>query len=354
VSVSKCIHCHNLFSVIADALSDRLETPKMLEAAARSIVHEFNLKACHFRVVSRDRQTLESVASYGLSEKFLAKGPVYTDSGVQKVLEGKVVWYADCSTDPAIQHPAAFAEEGIVSLLTLPLESRGQVVGVMRLYTDTRREFSADEIELFKVAALFCASGVVDSMFRQILSHVTESIRTTLQLSDVLDGIVKVVCEDLRARGCVITGADPPGSRLEPKAAYGLDPGFVEKVPELLTEEAMAAVLGGECVEILDGSSDPRVRFPQEVARQGIASLLLVPLTTRGKAIGVLNLFTHLPFDFSSDEKQLMLAIGEQCSLAVANAKMFSALKRRYDNLVDDFQMWFGHSHGDPLKGSIP
>jgi len=49
-----------------------------------------------------------------------------------------------------------------------------------------------------------------------------------------------------------------------------------------------------------------------------------------------------------------MAAIGEQCSLAVANAKMFSALKRRYDNLVDDFQMWFGHSHGDPLRGPGP
>ena len=354
VSVSKCIHCHNLFSVIADALSQRLEMPTMLEAAARSIVEEFGLKACHFRVISRDRKTLESVASYGLSEKFLAKGPVYTDSSVRKVLEGEAVWFADCSTDPGVQHPAEFAEEGIASMLTLPLETRGQVIGVMRLYTATRREFSDDEVELFKVAALFCASGVIDSMFRQILGHVTESIRSTLQLGDVLNSIVKVVCEDLRARGCVITGADPPGSKLEPKAAYGLDPDFVNQVPDLFTDEAMAAVLGGECVEILDGRTDQRVRYPQEVARQGISSILLVPLTTRGKALGVLNLFTHLPYDFSSDEQQLMTAIGEQCSLAVANAKMFSALKRRYDNLVDDFQMWFGHSHGDPLRGPGP
>jgi GAF domain-containing protein len=61
--------------------------------------------------------------------------------------------------------------------------------------------------------------------------------------------------------------------------------------------------------------------------------------------------FTHLPYRFSSDEQQLMTAIGEQCSLAIDNAMMFAALKRRYDALVDDFQLWFGHAQGRSEAG---
>jgi GAF domain-containing protein len=341
----KCLQCRNVFRTIGDALSQRVDTPRMLEETARGIVEEFDLKACHFRVISRDRRTLESAASYGLSEKFLAKGPVDADKSVAAALGGDVVWVADCTSDQRVQYPAAFAREGIASMLTVPLETRGQVIGVMRLSTAVPREFTEDEVELFRVAALFCASAIVDGMFRQILAHVTASTRSLLQLDEVVNAIVAVVCEDLRARGCVITLADG-GSAFEPKAAYGIGQGFVGQMADLYTEEAMAAALGGECVAILDGPSDHRVRHPQEVAREGISSILLVPLMTRGRAVGALNVFTHLPYRFSSDEQQLMTAIGEQCSLAIDNAMMFAALKRRYDALVDDFQLWFGHAQG--------
>lgn len=344
----KCHQCRNVFSAIGDALSQRVETPTMLEAAARAIVTEFDLNACHFRVISRDRRTLESIASHGLSEKFLAKGPVDTDKSVATALAGEVVWVADCATDSRVQYPAAFAAEGIASMVTVPLETRGQVIGVMRLSTATRREFSEDEIELFKVAALFCASAIVDGMFRQILGHVTASTRSSLELDEVLNAIVRVVCEDLRARGSAIMLVEATSSSFEPKATYGIGPAFVGLISELFNEEAVAAVRGGESVAILDGLSDVRIRHPQELAREGVSSILLVPLMTRGRAIGVLIVFTHLPYRFSADEQQLMNAIGEQCSLAIDNAMMFAALKRRYDALVEDFQLWFGNAQGNP------
>jgi GAF domain-containing protein len=350
--VIKCRQCRIVFSAIGDALSQRVETATMLEAAARAIVCEFDLKACHFRVISRDRRTLDSTASYGLSEKFLAKGPVDTDKSVTAALAGEVVWVADCATDPRVQYPAALAEEGIASMLTVPLETRGQVIGVMRLSTATRREFSEDEIELFKVAALFCAGAIVDRMFRQILGHVTASTRSLLQLDEALNAIVAVVCEDLRARGCAIMLAEAGSSSFEPKAAYGIGPGFVGQMSELFSEEAVTAVRGGECVAILDGRSDQRIRRPRDLAREGVSSILLVPLMIRGRAIGALIVFTHLPYRFSVDEQQLMTAIGEQCSLAIDNAMMFAALKRRYDALVDDFQIWFEHSPGHSRGGA--
>jgi GAF domain-containing protein len=77
-----------------------------------------------------------------------------------------------------------------------------------------------------------------------------------------------------------------------------------------------------------------------------------VPLETRGKPIGILSLFTNNPYAFSEDEKQLMMSIGEQCALAIDNAMMFEALKRRYETLVDDFHLWFEHSQSYPQRGS--
>ena len=133
----KCRQCRNVFHVIGDALNAQLDTTVLLEMAAQSIVEEFNLKACHFRLLSRDLLTLDDVASYGLSEAFLNKGPVDAEKSVAAALKGEVVMVADCVSDPRVQYPEAFKAEGIVSLLTVPLKARGQVIGVMRLFTSS-------------------------------------------------------------------------------------------------------------------------------------------------------------------------------------------------------------------------
>lgn len=347
----KCRQCSKVFHVIGDALSAQLETTVLLERAAHTIVEQFKLKACHFRLLSRDLRTLDDVASFGLSQAFLEKGPVDAERSVSEALSGEAVVVLDCVSDPRVQYPEAFELEGIASMLTIPLEGRGQVIGVMRLFTGERREFSEVEIEFFKVVALFCTSAIVDSMFHQILTRVTQAIRTTLELPEVLDSIVRVVCEDLRSRGCAIHLVDGTASALEARAAYGLTDGFVAKLAESFSKDVADDVLKGNAVAINDAQGDDRVVFPDLMAAEGVASVLLIPLVSRGRVIGVLSIYTHKSYWFSDHEKQLMAAIGEQCSLSIDNAKMFDALKQRYENLVDDFQMWFEHSQSNPQRG---
>lgn len=348
----KCVQCRNVFRVIGDALNLKLETSVMLEMAAESIVEQFDIKAVHFRLLSRDQRTLDHVASYGLSRRFLDKGPVDAERSIAESMRGVVVAIADCASDPRVQYPQRCAEEGLASILTVPLETRGQVIGVMRLFTAEMREFTADEVEFFKVVALFCASAIIDSMFHTILRHVTESIRSTLELSQVLDTIVGVVCEDLRARGSVIHLFDPKTSNFEPRAACGLSEPFVSQLVTAFTDDVAQELVAGTSVAILDARSDERVMIRDLMAGEGVASILLLPLHSRGRVIGVLSLFTNKPYLFSDEEKQLMAAIGEQCSLAIDNATMFAALKQQYEDLRDEFQRWFEHSQAAPRQGS--
>ena len=143
-----------------------------------------------------------------------------------------------------------------------------------------------------------------------------------------------------------------PGKAVETRASFGLGEAFVARMAGMCCPELVGEVLKGNCVAVLDGQKDDRIAHADELAREGVASLLLVPLETRGKTIGLLSLFTNNPYRFSDDEKQLMMSIGEQCSLAIDNAMMFAALKRRYETLVDDFQLWFEHSQSYPQRGS--
>jgi GAF domain-containing protein len=347
-----CRQCRDVFNTIGGALNEQLDAPSVLTLVAEALTEQFDLYGCQFRLLSRDQRILESVAFHGVSQKFLDKGPVDAERSVVESLKGRTVMIGDCTTDPRIQYPDAFAAEGISSLLSVPLKTRGQVIGMMRLYSAEPREFAEDEVDFFEVVAVFCASAVIHAMFHQILSHITDAGRSSLELPQVLDSFVRIVCEDLRAKGCVIQLYDAKTSHLEPRASYGLRRVFIERVPELVTDDTIKAVLAGECCAILDPAHDDRIARQSDVAREKVGSMLLVPLTSQARPIGVLTLFTHHPYRFSDDEKQLMLAIGDQCSLVICNAQMFAALKNRYDTMVDDFQLWFDHVHVHPRSGS--
>ncbi len=346
----ECRQCHNVFQVIGDAFNSPIGAVEMLERAAKALVDEFGLKGCHFRLLSRDQKILEHVASYGLSDEFLDKGPVDAERSVVEALTGNVVMISDCAGDPRIQYPDAHRKEGIASVLIVPLTTRGQVVGVMRLSSAEPRQFSVDEVEFFRVAALFCTSSVTHAMFHQIVEHVTDSIRSSLDLDTVLNDIVRVVTEDLRAKGCTIRLLDAAGKNLDLRAAYGLSPRYLEKASATPGKGVWKA-LEGECVTILDARQDPRVRHHEEVIQERIASMLFVPLMIRDTAIGVLSVYTHRQYAFSEDEIHLMGAIGEQCALAIRNAQMYAAIKRRYDSVVDEFHQWFEHYYTHPIHG---
>ena len=98
----ECISCVRIFEEVGDAFNSTLGTEEKLERVARAIVKHLGIKACHFRVLSRDQRNLEHVASFGLSETFLNKGPVDAERSVAEALDGRLVMVEDCANDPRI------------------------------------------------------------------------------------------------------------------------------------------------------------------------------------------------------------------------------------------------------------
>ncbi len=340
---------YRVFQAIGEALNAPLSGIQILERTAAAMVTELGLKSCHFQLLSRDGRLLEQVASAGLSREFLDKGPVEAERSTNEALQGKVVAVADAPSDDRVQYREAFAREGIASMLTVPLATRGQVIGVMRVATAEKHVFSPEEVEFHTVAALLCTSAVTHAMFHSILHRVTDAVRSSLELDEVLSTIVRAVTEELRTRGCSIRLLDARGQRLELRASFGLSDRYLERA-SAQPGPGVKRALEGEPVAILDATTDPLVSHHDEVVREGIASMLVLPLTVHGQVIGVLSLYTNRRYEFSGDETDLMLAIAEECALAIRNAQMFAAVKRQYETIVGDFHQWFDHHHTGPAR----
>jgi GAF domain-containing protein len=147
-----------MFLDVAANINASLDVKEILQALSVDIAHSFGVKAASIRLLDDDGKTLKLVASYGLSKKYLSKGPISAEKSIAEALNGKPVVVADASKDRGVQYRKEKEEEGIVSILCVPIKCQDAVIGVLRLYSEAAREFTDDEIQL--VTALAYQGGL--------------------------------------------------------------------------------------------------------------------------------------------------------------------------------------------------
>jgi GAF domain-containing protein len=142
-----------LFYDLALNINSSLEIREIMKILSTNVAKAFGVKGVTIRLLDRDKRTLELVASYGLSKKYLGKGPINAEKSIAEALEGKAVVVSDASKDSGVQYKKEKLEEGIASILCVPIKEKEDVIGVLRLYSGISRDFTEDEVKLATVIA---------------------------------------------------------------------------------------------------------------------------------------------------------------------------------------------------------
>jgi GAF domain-containing protein len=116
------------------------------------------------------------VASYGLSDEFLNKGPVSATKSAAQALSGETLVIRDASRDKRIQYRQEMKKEGIVSMIVTPIKSRDEVIGVLRLYSNVEREFTEDVVTLVQAIAHQGALAIQNASMYLTLQKDKESL----------------------------------------------------------------------------------------------------------------------------------------------------------------------------------
>ncbi|TET75009.1 MAG: GAF domain-containing protein [Candidatus Heimdallarchaeota archaeon] len=144
---NKELQYFRLFRDVCKVINSTLNLEEVLKLITENVVNVLNVKACTIFLLDTVENRLKVSASYGLTEAYLKKGPIDADKSIPEVLEGKPVLIIDAQNDPRIQYPKEKAEEGIASILSVPISVKAKVIGVLRIYTSQPRKFSDDESE---------------------------------------------------------------------------------------------------------------------------------------------------------------------------------------------------------------
>jgi len=160
----------------------------------------------------------------------------------------------------------------------------------------------------------------------ETLSKVSQFVSSSYDLDDTAEHIVHSLTELLGLKGCALMLLDRGTDELRLAAAHGLSRGYLDKGP-LSSRRSIAATLTEGPVAIYDVEDDPRLQYPAEAVKEGIRSILSVPLVLRAKPMGVLRLYTAEPWEFLPQDLIFVQAIAEIIALVIDNLRMYKGLK---------------------------
>jgi len=160
------------------------------------------------------------------------------------------------------------------------------------------------------------------------LYEVSRAVNSSLDLNEVLQTITQLATEAMSAKGCSVRLLDESRKRLELRAAYGLSEGYLNKGPIDAGRGLDRRVLAGESVCLSSISGDSELQYPQEARREGISSMLSVPLRAKERVIGVLRIYAAEERCFSEEEVEFLNTLARQSAVAIENASTYRELER--------------------------
>jgi putative nucleotidyltransferase with HDIG domain len=166
----RIVEAHTLYEV-AQSVASTLRINRLLTIIADHAVAVMHAKACAIRLLDKETGELRLAATSGLDDSYWSKGPVSLESSPldTSVIEGDIVQIADVSTDARFQYSEKAREAGITSVLTVPLKSKDESLGVIRIYSRRRRQFRQPEIDLLTAFAHQAATGIENAQLYEDL-----------------------------------------------------------------------------------------------------------------------------------------------------------------------------------------
>ncbi|MCG2705471.1 MAG: HD domain-containing protein [Candidatus Omnitrophica bacterium] len=159
---------------------------------------------------------------------------------------------------------------------------------------------------------------------------------SSLEINEVLQTIVNTVPNFLNVSGCIVRVFDETRSKLILEAASGLSGTFVENTESLKIGEGISGIAAksGVPIAIADISCDNRVKHLQECIKEGIRSLLVVPIAFKNNILGTIAAYSRDVKSFTASEINLISTFAIHAAIALNNAKLHKKIQLSYYSTI--------------------
>ncbi|MFH0754623.1 MAG: GAF domain-containing protein [Candidatus Omnitrophota bacterium] len=329
---------------VVDITTSELDLDGVLQEIVRAVTEFSKADSVFIYLFDADKRHLVLRASKTSHKKELG-------SVALKVGEGLTGWAAknnkpvlisrNAYEDPRFKAFDVLPEDKYEAFLALPVVYKGKAIGVVNLQHKKVHEYTANGVELLCMIARQ-VGGVIEHarLFSDVhakalqfdtLVKVSQTITSEKYLDEILSLIVVVTAEMLNSKICSIMLLDARGVELSIKATQSLSDDYKKKPNLRVDSSLMGEVVKSKHSLVIDDVRREKRYFYREMAiREGLTSMLAVPMIVKDKVVGVINVYTKEPHVFTQDEIGVLQMVANQSAVAVENTKLMEeSLKAR-------------------------
>jgi len=168
-------------------------------------------------------------------------------------------------------------------------------------------------------------------MKKQIINYETlikinKAISHSKNPEEVVLMTVEGIKTALDVKGCALFLINRKTNELEVAASYGLSDEYLDKGP-LSALKSIAQSLDEGPVAIYDISDDPRIQYPEAAQKEGIASIMAVPIVINTKLIGALRVYTSEPWEVTLEDVSFVQALAQLAGMAIEMSRLYQGQK---------------------------
>jgi len=159
------------------------------------------------------------------------------------------------------------------------------------------------------------------------LLEISKAIASGLYLEDVLRLIVTVTANVMDSKICSLWILDEKDNKLKLKATQSISEEYLKERTLGMGEGVVGHVaLHNRPMAILAVLEDPLYKEKELAKKEGLVSMLSVPMCIKNRVIGVINCYTSYPHAFSKTEEQMLTTVANQAAICIENAGLMETL----------------------------
>jgi PAS domain S-box-containing protein len=322
-----------------------LSLARIYEGVAETVARVIRFDALGVTLLDRERgefQVLDVAARTALPEVFDFRVPIADTLTGWVASQQAPRRVDDAATDASI--PAVsrelMARRRFRSAVLAPLLSQGRVIGTLNVTHREPAAFTDADVEVLVEVARPLAAAIEHSRLHMetvrraeelaALNRTSQLITAQLDLPSVLETISRSVTGLMGSTGCGIGLLSPDRAVIEHAAAHGFRTPEWRDLSIRVGEGIIGlAVSSGHAVRSDDLREDPRSARRDVDEKEGIRSLLSVPLRVGGQIIGVISAFSTAARAFGDRHQMLLESFADHSGIAIQNARLFEESQRR-------------------------
>ncbi len=337
------------FCRISNSMQRTFEMEEVLDLIVNSATQAMEAKASSLFLKNGDQDVFLPVAQTGLSDAYVHAAPEKAQALTKDILkQGGYLAVKDATSDPRTEHHAGKQSEGIASILVVPVIAEGNAIGTLSLYTAEPREFNKLDIEFLSALADQGGMAIQKARFikrkksnADLLLSITEDLNSSLDIKHILHIMSSEIAEAFNVKGTSVRLMDEERKELKLMSSYGLSESYLNKGP--VSAVTLESSLSNTMVRINNGDGRA-IDYLAEKKREGIVTMLNLPITVKEEVIGILRVYCGEDRNFSEDAVTLLSSLARLGGLAILNASMYLQLQEDKENLEKEIwshRSWF-------------